>query len=45
MLQEAGHIKNVYYIYSYYDFLAHLMNSEVAWAVKPVNSSSAANNT
>ena len=25
MLQEAGHIKNIYYIYSYFDFPAHSM--------------------
>ena len=25
MLQEAGHIKNIYYIYSCFDFPAHSM--------------------
>ena len=25
MLQEAGHIKNIYYIYSCFDFAAHSM--------------------
>ena len=35
MLQEAGHIKNIYYICSCFVFrhikCSHLMNSEVAW--------------
>ena len=25
MFQEAGHIKNIYYIYSCFDFPAHLV--------------------
>ena len=25
MLQEADHVKNIYYIYSYFDFPAHSM--------------------
>ena len=33
MLQEAGHIKNIYYIYSCFDFPAHSMFTyDVFWA-------------
>ena len=36
MLQEAGHIKNINYIYSCFDFPAHSMftfDKEVAWVL------------
>ena len=36
MLQEAGHIKNIYYICSFvfrHIKCSHLMNSEVAWVL------------
>ena len=42
VLQEAGHIKNMYYIYSCFDFPTHSMftfdNSEVAWVLVSLGS-------
>ena len=50
MLQEAGHIKNIYYIYSCFNFPAHLMFTfdEFGGSLDTIvfgKSRSAANNT